>query len=237
MQKRGIFLNKKGTHVEVFLSFVLFITFLIFLIVILAPVKTKENKQKELDELTDKLIEKFSSDVASIKIRNNSGYYECLQINKTALKIGNYSRMIVKDVDNFFVNSSEHRDVLRLEWKTPNKNFFRIYFSNESFRNSTMTKTNCSNASVEFVRTDKYLFDSKISSLASYYMNNYEILKTELKIPQNTEFSFNFRYENNSEIKTREKSLSGDVFVESINIQYLDNEANIQNGELRIEVW
>src|SRR3989344_3650275 len=79
MIKRG----KRGSHIDVIISFVIFIVFLGFLYSILAPAKVQEDKEAVLNYLEKTIKDELSSNLtsASFKITTNSPK-ECYQILK-----------------------------------------------------------------------------------------------------------------------------------------------------------
>ena len=79
-------MNKKATHVEIILSFVIFVMFLIFVIFISTPViKTEKNKDLALEILESNLIEKISKNMKVVTVFNNSATESCLVIDITSL--------------------------------------------------------------------------------------------------------------------------------------------------------
>ena len=75
-------MNKKGTHVEVIISFVIFITFVVFLFVASKPAIIKqEDKTNLLDNLEYKILEKeISADVKVISVTISSVTGNCVNL-------------------------------------------------------------------------------------------------------------------------------------------------------------
>jgi len=237
--------NKKASHVGIVLSFVIFITFLVFLYSIIEPLtKTQKDKQFLLSYLETELIENFSAKLTIVLITNSSELLDedCLEINSSAFGTNGLNFIVknkTKDIVNFTVLTDEG---MIIEW-TNDEEFFKIYYSEEKFINSTsdysctLPVADVNNYSVGSIRTKDQIFESRVISLIDTYESDYKTLKEDLKIPLGTEFGFGFIYSNGSVIGTEEKNISINIYVEEIPIQYMDYEANINSGFLNIKVW
>ncbi|MBA7696918.1 hypothetical protein ES703_105572 [subsurface metagenome] len=122
--------------------------------------------------------------------------------------------------------------------------FFKIYNSEEFEELDVGTMEKCNNLRrkekeyiVGLIRTDEYIFETKIIDLRDEYETSYENLKNELNIPIGSEFGFSFTYSNKTIIGTSEKNVSTSVYAEEIPIQYIDREASTSSGFINIRVW
>ena len=68
------------------------------------------------------------------------------------------------------------------------------------------------------------------------YKNNYEALKSKLKIPIESDFNFGFTYSNKTSIIT-EKNISTNIYAVEIPVQYVDKNASISLGFINIKIW
>ncbi|MFH1917494.1 MAG: hypothetical protein ABIJ14_00060, partial [Nanoarchaeota archaeon] len=74
--------------------------------------------------------------------------------------------------------------------------------------------------------------------LKNIYETNYSDLKKDLKIPDENEFGFDFIYNNDrTTIKVGEENSQTNIYIEEIPVQYIDEEANILTGLIKIKVW
>ncbi|MFH1151516.1 MAG: hypothetical protein V1788_00105 [Nanoarchaeota archaeon] len=238
-------LNKRGTHVGVILSFLLFITFLLFLYTAVEPtIKTKGDNQIILDDLKIELIELFSEDLTSATISIEESYNpvesSCLEIPYLTGTKG--LNLIVKDKDNKPVYSNLTPDSIEIKWD--DKRFLKFYYSDELFNIYPLGEGDCAQPVrgtdyfVVMMKTTKYIFETQIIELKNIYETNYSDLKKDLKIPDENEFGFDFIYNNDrTAIKVGEENSQMNIYIEEIPVQYIDEEANILTGLIKIKVW
>jgi len=241
--------NKRGSHVGMVLSFVIFITFLIFLYSILEPAaKTQKDKQALLDYLKIELTKRFSADITSVAISTREIVKEeCVKLVNLTEEVEIDSHLIVKDEEGdislAIISESDNKD-LYIEKEAIEVVFFKIYNSEEFEELGVGTMEKCNNLRrkekeyiVGLVRTDEYIFETKIIDLIDEYETSYENLKNELNIPIGSEFGFSFTYTNKTVIGTGEKNVSTSIYAEEIPIQYIDREASVNSGFINIQVW
>ncbi|MAG79032.1 hypothetical protein CMI40_01505 [Candidatus Pacearchaeota archaeon] len=236
---------KRGSHVGVMLSFVIFVTFLVFLYSVLEPVtQVERDKQFLLDYLKIELTKMSSTNLTSVTISINDSYdlssKDCLRISHVS-EVGGLNS-IVKNENNTPINFQSSTN--NIEWEHDNKRFFKIYYSEEQFTNFQIGLNGClgpkedEDYSIKLIKIDRYIFETKINSIATEHQNKYGALKGKLKIPIGSEFSFSLINSSRDIIaKTEEKDISVNIYVDEISIQYIDEEANINSGFLIIKVW
>jgi hypothetical protein len=248
--------RKKGSHVGVVLSMLVFITFALFLYSVIVPAFKQKNSQKDLsiEFIASKLTGDLSSNLTVITITNNSAStsnYKCIQIDNSFLDAWDIKgsststifQIITKNESGDIINSSYNTNFnnIRIDWKN-NEKFFKIYVANESFNQRLYgiepAENEISRAfTTGLITTDKYVFDSKILALLDYYNNNYITLKNQYNLQQSTEFGFGFKYANQTIIQTSDKNISAEIYSQEIPVQYVDKEANINQGFLIVKVW
>ena len=233
MKKRG------STHVGVVLSFVIFVVFLVFLYsALIEPTINQNDKNYLLENLRIKLIKNVSEELTSITIDlNNNSSKNCIELGNFISKIEINSNIISKNKNilQSYVNGNNLRII-----RESNETFFKIYYSKE-FGVLNSGGENCdviseNNYIIGLVRTDKYVFETKIINLINEYKNNYEALKEELKIPIGSDFNFGFTYNNKTSIII-EKDISTNVYAVEIPVQYVDKKSNILLGSINIKIW
>jgi hypothetical protein len=233
--------NQKGSHVGMILSFIVFITSLIFIYTILEPaINTPKSKQTLLKNLELGLTEQFSSRLITSMIANesNASEHDCLQINNTRINTVGLNA-IVKNKTGDIITSQPIGENLIINW-AGNETNFKIYYSEEELE-ETHVSLNCVNVETNYyqglITWKNQVFASKVIKTVEEYGANYGALKSELGVPLDSDFSFNFKMDNGTEIKTQEINISKEVYVGEFPIQYIDREANIKFGTLRIQVW
>jgi len=129
-------------------------------------------------------------------------------------------------------------------------NFFKIYYSREFDRLSENGIGSCSiipfesNKSLEegyvigSVDTGKYIFEKNLYDIVERYNENYEKLKSELRISPGNEFGFEFVLSDETKLIAMEDApSSGNIYAEEIPVQYVDEDANILSGFINVKVW
>tara|TARA_Y100000310_G_scaffold24394_1_gene23443 strand:- start:13118 stop:13819 length:702 start_codon:yes stop_codon:yes gene_type:complete len=233
MKKRG------GTHVGVVLSFVIFVVFLVFLYSILVePTINKNDKDYLLENLRIKLIENVSEELITSTLNIETAPQNCIKLSNLINDLEINSKIIVKNrLKNNQISYVLGND-LEISRDNNSETFFKIYYSEEFNEVSTIGETPCNSRNYEkgLVRTNKYVFETKIINLMNEYKNNYEALKEELKIPIGSDFNFGFTYNNKTSIIT-EKNISTNIYAMEIPIQYVDKESNILLGSINLKIW
>ncbi len=235
--------GKKASHVGIVLSFVIFITFIIFIFSITEPLTTVERgKQDLLKFLRVELINEFSADMtAETIIIKNTTVPECVMINTedaSNLVTVAKNEETGETLDSYF-------DGDKIKIKRNGAVQIKVYYSKKFINGQDIS--GCNNPITEgkdfdfgLVRTLKYVFNSSIVNFSQYISTseNYDAIKARFGIPASDNFGFVFEDgERNIIVQTQEKEVSTDIYVEEVPIQYVDNEANIKPGFIKIKVW
>lgn len=232
--KRNLFLKtRKGSHVGFMISFAIFILFLVFAYTTIGYGEVdSETKENAMTNLEINFMKEIMEEVVIVSVYENQPDYDC--VNFDAGNFENYSNYVVK-ANGTNVDASKSEGILKMEYNGE-ATLFKIYFSNESFNNSGTTNTNCIESSIKSVQKRKEIFEEEIISLKEAY-ESYNTLKNTLNIPLERDFSFEFEYSNGTILQTREKNISGDVYVKEIPINYFDRNGNYLDGKLRLKIW
>jgi hypothetical protein len=225
-------MNKRGSHVEVIISFIIFVTFVLFLLLVLEPsVKSQNDKENILDNIEFELINNLSSDMTIITINFDGPGGDCVDIDD--FDIG--KNIFVKDKYNMGVTSSADETSLKINKGNPSDTFFKIYYS-EKF--NELEGPGCSPVSYEMglTKTEKYIFERNLLDLIEQY-NNYETLKANLNIPMGVEFGYGIILSNGTTFETQRGNVSTNVYITETPIKYIDLDGNILEGFLKTKVW
>lgn len=237
--------DKKASHVGMILSFVIFVTFVIFLYTVTEPAtRIERGKQDLLQYLEIELINELSSDMttATVNIDNS--------IAESCVRFG-----VVPGTEDMNIVVKTEQDILEHKKSDAGPNtfvvidrksndFFKVFYSDDF--NDASVETPCSNPitlnentgySLGLVRTTNHIFESRIKNMVENFDEDYMEIKNSFNVAPGNEFGFIFQdaYENIT--GTAEKNTSANIYVEEIPIQYVDEEANIKSGFLRIRVW
>lgn len=233
--------NKKASHVGVILSFVIFVTFLIFLFSILgSPIKLPSNKEPLIDYLKVELTQKFSSNLTIVTIALGSpAGKDCVEIPNTIYNFSNLY-LVVKNKSDNIVASKHQVGVATIDW-SGGESFYKIFYSEDAL--DVPGSFSCSDpytlqlGNISSVRKSEYFNTDKIDDFFSNYTSDYDALKAELNVPQNTEFGLSFTNATEDTISTEEIDAAIDIFSREIPIQYFDKSANVNSGFINIKVW
>lgn len=232
--------TKKGAHIGIVLSIVMFIGFLVFLYVIMGPaIKPQKDKQAILDSLEINLLEQVSANLTTVTF-SLGGYTptgNCIEITHPTDVAGD--NLIIKNVDGSLVNSNDLVASFQLEWSV-GENFYKAYYSTEQFASSGFTPDDtCGDPgeAIKSTKTNEKIFETKIIALISLYEGGYEDVKELLRVPEGNDFSFNFTYNNGTNIGTTKQIPLVNIYAEEVPIQYVDTEANLEPGSIIIKVW
>jgi hypothetical protein len=231
-------MNKRGSHVGIVLSFVIFIVFLVFLYAILQPrINVEKEKQSTLDNLKPIFLDYITEELIILTVFNKTSHssYDCLEIDKGISGISGLN-CSVRNESGEIVNFSSLGSSLRINWK--DEEFFKLYCSSEKFQNRSFNSaTGCVSGVIESSLIKDYIFQTKIHSLKREYDNEYESLKIKLGIPKSDDFGFIFEYVNGTEIGTIEKEISRSIYSKDVPVYYIDEEAQIKKGNIKINIW
>lgn len=255
-------MKKRGSHIDIVISFVIFIVFLGFLYSIISPAKIQENKEAILNSIEKEVKDKLSANLTTSSVTMAANTKYCYKINNTINSEG--LNVIVKDENNNPVKFDVYEDpqgvikeYLRIDGRPENegeagKTIFKVYHSEEKFNGLPLDAQNCFDESGGFVlestndpspvkqvgliRTEKYIFESKVKS-AFTDEDTYNALKESLNIPYGSEFSFNFTFNDGTSVAWENKKVSTNTYAREVPVQYINEEANITLGYLNIKVW
>lgn len=245
--------SRRGSHIDIVISFVIFIVFLGFLYSIISPAKVQENKEAILNYLETEIKDKLSANLISSSINIPGDYtWDCFQVEHT-INFEEGLNVIVKDENEipirFGLIDTPDKKYLRIDG-TPNKKSFKIYYSEEKFEDFPLNSEGCTFApntyhletednpikQVGLVRTEKYIFETKVEKVFKDD-DSYKEVKESLNLPYGSEFSFNFTFNDGTSVAWENKKVSTNTYAREIPVQYINEEANITLGYLNIKVW
>lgn len=238
-------IGKRGSHVEMIISFSMFILFISAVFIMIEPtIKDKGDKTTIINSLKEIILNNVSSNVTLTLIKIHSSYNpseNCITLSEGGWKSG--ENVVVKNTLEQKVDSNYEDTSVDVAW-TGEERFFRVYSSPESLDPILLSSENCANPSegndffISFIHTEKYPFESRLFELNSIYSSSYEELKTSLGIPKEEEFAFFFiNSTGDTSISSEKEAKSRNVYYREFPLIYVDNHSNIDSGVLRISVW
>jgi hypothetical protein len=234
--------KKKGSHIGFVLSFIIFILSITYIYSILKPVAITSLKETYyFENLKENLISHSSEKVTTFTIIvDNNKKKNRIKLNEIINKINN-SEFIIKDQNELVYNYSISGQNIFIYIENQAKFLLKFSYSNalgNSQGNTGTGSVTVKDYSIKRIQSNIYFHEEIIRNILKKYDQNYDNLKKELNISKEIEFDLKFLLNNNSLIKTEKNILhSKNIYVRTIPIEYIDNQANIKIGYLEISIW
>jgi len=249
-------IGKKGSHIEVILSFVIFVTFLVFMYTIVKPVIQKPiDREYLVNYVKENIKNEIMADLTykSIEITNLQGR-SCFEIQGNFGGDGiSLAKVVVKDETNTKITQVWIDEGL---WIDSNKErIYKFYFFEYFTKAQLNPVKECGdpleedkNYEVIEQKTNQYVSLTKLRDLQTKYSTpeGYVKLKDELKIPDGRNFGFSFKKskgDTNPINAVKETAKGINVYAEEIPILYVDNDyqsatyGDIRTGFLTVKIW
>jgi hypothetical protein len=235
--------DKRGSHVEVIIAFVIFVTFIFFLFSIIQPsIGSQNDKKNILDHIEVGVIDRISEDMTTITIKVGSSSQNCIELNNEISGLGISPRVAAKGSLgkslNIYISSTDSDD-LRIERESTSDNLIKIYYS-DAFSPVSTSFSICQNIergtgySLGLTKTNNYIFESKMADLIN---EDYQTFKSNLKIPEGVNFGYGIILSNGTSIETPNPEISTNIYIREKSIQYVDMDGNILEGYIKIKIW
>ena len=240
-------MKKRGSHIGIVLSFIIFVIFLTFLYSTLEPlIKVKGDKEFMLEYLEVVLIEKLNTNLTTLTVTiDESVSQDCVILDNLIEDVnGLNSKIIVKDyyknIIPSYISQGSSSDLI-VDRVSSGDTFLKIYGSEEFGSLNEKSTLGCELLGTEYkiklLKSSEYISKTKVEELKDGYLDEYESLKEELNVPEGSDFGFGFIYNDGTIIETESKNVSRSVYVEEVPVRYLDGEANILSGYIKIKIW
>ena len=248
-------MKKKGSHVEMVISFVIFVGFLLFFYIIIEPAINKpKDKEYLLDSLEVNLVKYLSDEVRSYDLDitlDETGCSEdsiitCFEISPSP----NKGNLFVKSESYNGEYQNYYSKNLSIWCKDCEENKYKLFFSNNFSQQgggseciSHQLIANC--YSLKPGTSEEHIFESRIEELKFLYesIGSENEIRNSLNIPSDNWFWFELtNNEGNEIIKPKEPNIPEDINVYSreIPITYIDESQDPENkkeGFLLIQIW
>ena len=239
-------MEKRGSHVDIVLSFVIFVTFVVFVIVIVQSPISFDSKDSLRASLRTGLAGEVSDDLTTVSMAlDNTGSPTCVELVGFFTETEMGSGVIVQNGNGLVLDARVSSGGENLfVTKTGSDDFLRIEESDEfeqeaigSFSPCTQLNEGDTGYDLGLLKTTQRAFETKIVKLINDYNSDYQGTKENLGVGSGDEFGFNFTYSNGTTIGTQEREITGNVFVDEISVSYVNKTASTQQGFLTIRTW
>jgi hypothetical protein len=236
--------NRRGSHVEVIISFIIFVTFIFFLFSILEPsIGGQKDKKNLLDSVEVAVLDRVSAEMTTITVRIiTSTSQNCIELNDEITNLNIDSRIVsigsYGNALNCYISSTDSKD-LRIERESTSDNLLKIYYSS-AFPTASTSSSSCQSLqrgtgySLGLTKSGSYIFESEMINLIN---ENYENLKSGLKIPEGVSFGYGIILSNGTSLDSTTEELSTNIYIRETPIEYVDLNGNILMGALKIKIW
>lgn len=238
-------INKKGSHIEMVMSFTIFIIALIFAYTIIEnPLKMGSNKEESVILLEDKIINKISQDILIIRVSSNESLPADIAFSTPDLSLFDNPELICVDSNGSRLPSSfvEGGD------STVSMNysgFIKAYYTDSSFNATPMALEGWTLVAknVKSKNLEKMIFEKEIINILNQSIKNETGVRKDLGISLSDEFSIAFDYFNGTDIVNSTvigslgRDIKGNIYVKESYIHYLSVDGEYKIGGLIVKIW
>lgn len=231
-------MNKKGSHIEMVMSFTIFIIALIFAYTIVEnPLKSGFDKEDSVILLEDKIIDAVSRDVIIIWVSFNESGPADLVFGTPNLSLFDNPELVA--VDSNGTRLPSFFDASDSTVSMNSSGFVKAYYTDSSFNsNGTLplgSPSSPKNAKSEVF--EKRIFEKEIIEIINKSFENETGVRKDLEISLSNEFSVAFDYGNGTTIGSLGKEIKGNIYAKESYINYLSIDGEEKIGGLIVKIW
>jgi len=258
MKKRGM--NKNGSHVDVIISFVIFISFVAFLYILLQPTLTlKQSKQSSAESLEKSLINNLSNGstnnltIISLSARVQGSLQNSIKLTGFLSNANIGNTLTVRNSTNYLFPVYNTSSDLYIDVSSGKSSsyLFSIYYSpafspilggtlnpNNNLQMGSSQNNYTIGQAQPVSSLSQNIFDFNVRSLINTYNSNYDYLKSWFNVSPSNNFGFNFTYQNQTSIGTRDNVPQfAEVYSEAFPLLYTAGNSTLQSGLLTVRIW
>lgn len=254
MQERG---GKRGSHIDVILSFVIFISFIVFLYAMVQPNLTvRESKTAFLSYMGNELIRNMTgTDLARISTKVDfigDLPQGCVELVNFFAETGVSPTVIVKNSSGG-TQTSYYTDNSLYLYNLPSLGadyLFSIFYSPDFPSISSGGGDECmdlafdaganfySISQFENYSSYNYVWSGNIGNMIEIYNNEYQAMKSDFGLSSLNNFRFDFTYQNGTVAGTEDNiPESINVYSELFPVIYLSENGGLEAGNLIVSIW
>lgn len=246
-------MNKRGSHIDVIISFIIFISFIVFAYAILQPtLTTQEGKTSLASSLDTALANNLSGNLTTISLAiSQTSQANCIQlkdffnnvISNPTITVGNSTGFVFPIYDSggdLYIDTSSNPQLNLIFDIYYSPAFNPIQTSGMPSGCNALQQGSLQNNYVigQISSSTQYIFDFNVIQLIDNYNSNYNSVKNWFNISAQDNFGFNFTYQNLTTIGTNSK-VPGftNVYSQAFPVSYLTSNNSLQSGLLTVRVW
>ena len=221
--------SRKGSHVGVILSLTIFIMFLLGLFFAIQPLlKNQKENEVLLDKLEAKLLGEISNNLTVATISTASGTW--LRLGNSDIGVSGDGAIVKEDDGTEIVSGYDGSNLIIQAGSQP---ALWVYYAEEFNINQETDNILYISPTIKSIRQTTEYFEKKIENT----LNNYEMIKNSMNLPQDNGFGYSFQYNNGTIVNAGINNSVGNVYVQEIPIRYINGSANSLSGKLIIRAW
>lgn len=230
--------NKKGSHMEMVMSFTIFIVALIFAYTIVDnPLKAGFNKEDSVVLLEDKIIDEISRDVIIVWVSSNESVPANLVFETPNISLFDNPELVAVDSNGDRLPSSF--GVGDSTVSIDSSGFVKAYYTDSSFNTAPMALEGWSLVpkDVKSKTLEKRIFEKEMIEIINKSIENETGTRRDLEISLSNEFSIAFDYLNVTIIGSLGKEIKGNIYAKESYINYLSVDGEEKIGRLIVKIW
>jgi hypothetical protein len=246
--------DKRGSHIDVILSFVIFISFIVFFYAMIQPnITSKADKTAFLDYMGAELIKNLTGNnltAISIHVEPQSPH-SCLRLGNFMSNAGISSMsLVLKNLTGATFPTYKSGSDLYIDMSQgQSAEFFKAYYSPSFNLIAENTLGNCDPAltldtlpnsysiNKKEDYTSYYIWGNSINQLITNYNNDYGSVKNWFNLSSTDNFGFGFTYQNQTTVRTNETvPVSVNIYSGAFPTAYISGN-NLEAGNLIVRVW
>lgn len=241
--------NRKGSHIDVIISFIIFVGFIVFLYAILQPtVASHQDKNSLLSPLYYKIIGNATGNFTKVYFNIDQQSQKCVSLSNFFTAAGIGANVTIMNLNGDVIPAYVSDNDLWFDWSALTGSFYAVYspyypsLPPNNLNGCNNLKQDQQNGYYSLLQEVNYSptfpFEANLVSLIKDYDNNYNTVKNYFDVAPSDNFGFNFTYQNQTSVGTNDNISSlTSVYSELFPVVYMDMNGSLQAGALVIRAW
>jgi hypothetical protein len=223
--------GKKGSQMDMIISFTIFIASLMFIYFIFTSLVYKPNTARDsLGTVENNVIQAVSSHVWVLRFYNSSNSGACFEVP------------VPENISNAETSGSGDSGPVYSEISGGNiyfngTGFMKIYYSDGVENVYPFSGSGCTLVTPDSERTEDIITQKNVASLMSNFSGNYIQTKNMLGVPSSMDLNLKFEYSNGTSVGGSVPVPDTNVYSGLLNVDYLSYNGSYETGSLQVEIW
>ncbi len=230
--------GKKGSHIEMIISFILFVSAVMFAYTIIEkPLKFNVNMDSVSGTVHKKIMNYLAEEAIIVRLSHDGS---SANINFTT---PNISWMLIPEaiaVDENFTQLPVYFDSSNTVVSVNNSKLIKVYYVDHNAsgaENLSLQSYANINGNVSNVNRKKIMFENKIINVLNFTRASEFSFRDKIGIASKYEFDISFDYLNGTVISSNNRSVLSDVYSRNNFIFYINKTGGMNVGKIYVKVW